>query len=363
MEPLVTPLRRCILTMAVLALCVGPGLPRAVGAQPVRTDRVCFTVHNEGDPHPSRVYGVRYYRAEPGPQTPAIILVHGNSVTHDFWDIRPDFSVARRLAEAGYLVVTYDRLGYGNSPYPRPHGSGYTLTFSSQRSMLHEIVGQVKAGGYPSAPGGKCSMADGPRVGLASPTVVIVGHSGGGAVVSGYPGRYHDVAAMVQAGYNNQRLSPEAFLYLTEVWGPQAAAGKDYWALAPTVADCERAVLYRPGVVPALLPGFCQPPSFGEGPAGEGAGLGLVYAENRSAITQVGPGLPVLLAWMDHDFFFPDNGETDYWKAHCGCDVESWTQAGSGHAFVAHRSMPTFTTEVVTWLASKGLGPETGARR
>jgi hypothetical protein len=28
-----------------------------------------------------------------------------------------------------------------------------------------------------------------------------------------------------------------------------------------------------------------------------------------------------------------------------------------GHAFVAHGSMPTFTNEVVSWLASKGLGP------
>jgi hypothetical protein len=71
----------------------------------------------------------------------------------------------------------------------------------------------------------------------------------------------------------------------------------------------------------------------------------------------------VLLAWADHDFFFPESSETDYWKGHCGCDVESWTQPDSGHAFVAHRSMPTFTTEVVTWLASKGLAPETGGHR
>jgi pimeloyl-ACP methyl ester carboxylesterase len=29
--------------------------------------------------------------------------------------------------------------------------------------------------------------------------VVIIGHSAGGWVVAGYPGKYHDVAAMVQA--------------------------------------------------------------------------------------------------------------------------------------------------------------------
>jgi pimeloyl-ACP methyl ester carboxylesterase len=159
----------------------------SVDSAAIRTDDVCFTVHNEGDPLPSRVYGVRYYRTEPGPRTPVIILVHGNSVTHSFWDVRPDldFSVTRRLAEAGYLVVAYDRLGYGNSPYRRPHGAGYTLSISSQRSMLHEIVGQVKAGNYSYATTGGCSGGTGRVVGLSSPGVVIIGHSGGGGVVSG----------------------------------------------------------------------------------------------------------------------------------------------------------------------------------
>jgi pimeloyl-ACP methyl ester carboxylesterase len=312
-------------------------------------------VHNEGDPRPSNVYGVRYYVAQPGPRTKVIILVHGNSVTHAFWDLRPDHSVARRLAEAGYLVIAYDRLGYGKSPYGRPHGAGYTLTISSQRAMLHEVVGQVKAGRYALATEGACPDTPGPAVGLASPTVILVGHSAGGAVVSGYPGTYHDVAAMVQAGFNNQGLPPDAAVYAAGVWGRQAAAGKDYWILVPTPADCERVVLYPPGVVPSLLPQFCEQPSFVPGPAGEVAGIGRMYLENLSAIQRVGPGLPVLLAWVDHDFFFPEGDETQYWRAHCGCDVESWTQLHSGHAFVAHRTMPTFTSKVVAWLASKGL--------
>jgi hypothetical protein len=74
------------------------------------------------------------------------------------------------------------------------------------------------------------------------------------------------------------------------------------------------------------------------------------------AIERVGPTVPVLLAWVDHDFFFPEGDETAYWRNHCGCDVASWTQPHSGHAFVAHVSMPGFVSEVLTWLASKGLG-------
>ena len=60
----------------------------------------------------------------------------------------------------------------------------------------------------------------------------------------------------------------------------------------------------------------------------------------------------------DYANFFPpdkDAEEFRYWQAHCGCDVESWTQPETGHALYAHRSMPAFTDKVVTWLGSKGL--------
>ena len=147
---------RVHLRAAVVVLTAVLGLPAvAVGAAggsnpasgalvpSVRTDEVCFTVHNDGDPDPSAVYGVRYSTG--GPMTTAIVLVHGVSPAHEYWDLRPDFSVARNLAAAGYTVFSYDRLGWGRSHYDRPEG-GHRLTVSAAQSMLHEIVGQVKAG-------------------------------------------------------------------------------------------------------------------------------------------------------------------------------------------------------------------------
>jgi pimeloyl-ACP methyl ester carboxylesterase len=327
-------------------------------ASPVRTDEVCFTVHNEGDPVPVAVYGVRYYVGDPQPQTKVIVLVHGHSITHAFWDLRPDFSVARNFARAGYLVIAYDRLGYGRSPYERPHGAGYTLTWSSQRAMLHEIVTQVKSGNYTSGSGGTCA-GNASTVGLASPTVIVIGHSAGGAIVSGYPGTYHDVAAAVPTGWNNQGLPPDAMLYIGQTLGPEYAKGNDYATLFPTEEGCKTALLYPAGVFPSLLPAFCQN-GFVAAPAGEISGATpRAYAENLKAITQVGPHVPVLLAFEDRDFFFPADKnaqEVEYWKAHCGCDVESWTQQGTGHALIAHTSMPTFTSKVAAWLESKGLG-------
>lgn len=353
-------MHRLLALVAVAALSILTGLPvRALAdTATVRTDEVCFTVHNQGDPTPSSVNGVRFYVGNPTPETKVIVLVHGHSITHAFWDVAPDFSVARNLARAGYLVLAYDRLGYGKSPYQRPRGSGFTLTVSSQRAMLHEIVTQVKSGAYTFTAGdGTCDR--GRVAGLTSPTVILIGHSGGGAIVSGYPGIYHDVAAVAPVGWTNQGMSSQGAAYIATTLAPQWAAGNDYVSLFPSEEACRRALLYLPEVVPSLLPTFC--PSLVDAPAGEALSIGRAYAENLAAISRVGPDIPVLLAFADRDFFFSANdyaNEVGYWKAHCGCDVESWTQQATGHALIAHRSMPTFTSKVVAWLRSKGLAPE-----
>lgn len=356
--------RRGVVAVSALASCLVPATTTEAALAPVRTDGVCFTVRNEGDPMASPVYGVRYSRSEPGPHTPALILVHGNSVTHGFWDLRPDFSVARRFAEAGYLVFAYDRLGYGQSPYRRPRGAGYTLTLSAQRAMLHQIVGQVKAGSYRLAPEAGCATARGPAAEVSAARVVIIGHSAGGAIVSGYPGTYRDVAAAVPTGWNNRGLPPEAVAYIAATLVPEYAKGSDYASLFPTEEGCRSTLVHEPGVAASLLPEFCRN-GFVPAPAGEVAGISKTVAENLASITRVGPGLPVLLAYEDRDFFFPQDrnaAETRYWMQHCGCEVESWTQPDSGHALVAHRSMRDFTTEVVRWLRAKGLGPDGTAR-
>src|SRR5256885_11962888 len=76
------------LAMAALGTILGPvsTATRSAGAQgldaPMRADEVCFTVHNEGDPTPANVYGVRFSVGEPRSETKVIILVHGHSVTH-----------------------------------------------------------------------------------------------------------------------------------------------------------------------------------------------------------------------------------------------------------------------------------------
>ena len=72
------------------------------------------------------------------------------------------------------------------------------------------------------------------------------------------------------------------------------------------------------------------------------------------AVTRLGFGTAEI-GGLYHAVPDKDAEEFRYWQAHCGCDVESWTQPETGHALYAHRSMPAFTDKVVTWLGSKGL--------
>src|SRR5207248_6225773 len=145
----------------------------------------------------STLYGQRYSEGPVSSRTPAIVLVHGIASSTMNWDFSPTWSVARALASAGYVVISYDRLGYAKSSYFDQPGGGYTLTTQAHRSMLHDVVGDVKTGGYGIPSTGDRSGATKPGD-TSNRTVIVIGHSAGGWIVAGYPGQYHDVAAMVQ---------------------------------------------------------------------------------------------------------------------------------------------------------------------
>src|SRR5207245_265799 len=109
-------MRRMVLVLvATLAL----GLARPIGSaraerSVVRTDPVCFTVQVPGDTSRSVVRGVRYSPERPAAGAPVVVLVHGTGGA--IFD-SPGYSLARVIAAAGYIVVAYDRLGQGHSPY------------------------------------------------------------------------------------------------------------------------------------------------------------------------------------------------------------------------------------------------------
>jgi pimeloyl-ACP methyl ester carboxylesterase len=338
------------MTMAILA---GPA-----AAAPVRVETACFTVNNTGDPVPSTLYGRRFTSGRPSASTPAIVLVHGIASTTANWDFTPNWSVARRLASAGYVVIAYDRLGFGRSTYERPKG-GHLITTPNQRDMLHQLVGAVKAGSYDLAAGGDCSA---PRTqsALRSPTVAIAGHSAGGAIVQGYPGAYHDVAAMVQADYSNRGSGDVVARQIAGVVAPALARGEDYVPFFETRQQCEDFNVHWPGAVRSVVQIACDPAGFVLTPAGEFSGFPALQHENDELIRATGR-IPVLLTYGDHDAAFPPDlaqADYDYWVANCtGCDITRRDQAVSGHLFQVHRAMAAWVDGVVAWLASRGIRP------
>jgi hypothetical protein len=135
-----------------------PNAPRMVFDNQMKVVQVCLPVTNPAAGQ-SLLYGQRFTDGPVGPSTPAIVLVHGIASSTQAWDVSPTWSVARALASAGYVVFSYDRLGYGQSSYYDHPGGGFTLTTAAHRSMLHDVVNDVKTSGYRITANGDCSAA------------------------------------------------------------------------------------------------------------------------------------------------------------------------------------------------------------
>ncbi len=332
--------------------------PRMVFNNKMAVTSVCLPVTNPIGGR-SVLYGQRFTDGPTSPLTPAIVLVHGIASSTEDWDFSSTWSVARALASAGYVVFSYDRLGYGKSSYYSQPGGGFTLTTQAHRAMLHDVVGDVKTGAYTVSASGDCSGATTPAD-TKNRTVVIIGHSAGGWVVAGYPGEYHDVAAMIQTD-----ISGSAGGSATSPLGGSSSGGSftpdpdhpDYFEFFQTTQDCLDFNTYTPGVVQYLANIACTPP-FLDSPYGEIADLGAMYAQNDAYISMIGPSIPVLLTSGEEDTTDPPSSadaDYSYYKAHCGCDVTQLLLPNTAHLFMVHKSLPTWVDYVVNWLTAHGL--------
>jgi pimeloyl-ACP methyl ester carboxylesterase len=336
--------------------------PRMHFGDRVKVATVCFSVTNpEGGQ--STLYGLRY--TDTGrpvdPATPAIVLVHGIASSTENWDFSPTWSVARALAAAGYVVYSYDRLGYAKSSYFDHPGGGVTLTTAAHRAELHQVVGEVQTGDYATTAGSDCSAPQTPAR-RHNRRVVIIGHSAGGWIVAGYPGTYHDVAAMIQTDIDGSGAQPPPGTPIPP--GPPVSttpdpSHPDYFEFFQTRQDCENFNVYPPGEVAYVVQIACAPP-FLDSPFGEVQDFPVKFAQNDAAINMIGPSIPVLLTSGDHDGVDPPvvaDADYAYYKQHCGCDVTQVLLRDTAHLFMVHQSLPVWANQVVAWLSAKGLPP------
>ena len=315
----------------------------------VRT--ACFSVVNPAGSH-SVLYGQRFTDGTSSTASPTIVLVHGLASSTKNWDFSRTWSAARALASAGYVVVSYDLLGFAKSRYTA--GSGGTLTTAVQRQILHQVVEQVKAGRYTLTTRSNCSKP-GDSQALRSDKVVIVGHSAGGLVVAGYPGQYHDVDAMIQADISASKPTTPA---PGGGFNPQPGH-VDYFQFFQTRQDCETFNAFGPGVVKYVLNIACAPP-FVLTPVGEITGLDQAYADNAAYIPKIGPRIPVLLtSGADDTTDPPQAAQSDfaYYRSQCQCSVSQYALPNTGHLFMAHKSLPAWIQHVVTFLTAHHVSP------
>ena len=152
-----------------------PALTRGVG---LLKQRVEFTVKNPAENGATRqIVGYRYDTFCTSPT--AILLMHGLSYTKEAWDF-PGYSVAQKLAAAGYAVFAIDRLGYGESKLP----NGYGVTFEAYGDMAHQIVDQIRNQGFSH--------------------VVLGGHSAGAGETEYEAGMFGGVDAIMALGWHHR---------------------------------------------------------------------------------------------------------------------------------------------------------------
>ena len=356
-------MRRPLLSLAAAIVLGGLAAPAANAADPVmhfdsqmKVENVCFTATAPGAAGPSQLFGQRFTDGAVSPNTPVIVLVHGIASSTDNWDQAPTWSVARAFAAMGYVVIAYDRLGYKRSTFA---GSGTTLTTHAQRDVLHQMIGSLKTGDYSTTTAGDCN---GPKAKstLKSSTEVIVGHSAGGWIVAGYPGEYHDVAAMIQTDITGSSSKGTEQNEASKGGGfTPDPARPDYFQFFQTAQNCRDFNLYEPGVVSYAANAACTPP-FLDSPYGEIADLGAMYAENDASIKMIGPTIPVMLTSGDHDSTAPPSdarADFQYYKDNCGCDVSQWIVPNTAHLFQVHASLAEWLTRMQAWLAAKGIPP------
>jgi pimeloyl-ACP methyl ester carboxylesterase len=349
----------------------------------IKTEEVCFSVHNGADPVAIPLTGTRFSKrsfAAQKPEDRVILLLHGAVETREVFDggkagKEVDGSIARELAKAGYVVVTVDRAGYGDSPYVRGPGAGLGLNINNYVGMTHEIVTQIHDGTYTVKTGESCGS--GPAVGVASESVVLGGHSIGGGEVMLYAARHHDIDGMISFGWTNTGAAsiPTGFFVnwiIPQIFG----LGRDYVTFfrpgtSGVSDDCVLGLFSQPlaatDVDPAVVNLECANANLGTSPAGEMLGTNLLRSSNLAEVGGVGP-TPALLTFADLDTMVasannpagdPDHAalEVAHWQANCNCDVSSYIQPGAGHAMFFPNTMPELADAVLDWLDSRGLDP------
>ena len=344
-------LGRCA-AMLVVSLLTFAGAARA-------TDRTCVSgnVPVTLAPHtPANQHVYAELCTPTGSAAPVVqLLVHGVTYDHSYWDV-PGFdgrySYVRAANAAGYATLAIDRIGSGASSHPL----SALVDVNVQEWAVHQLVGDLRAGSLPFAPGRSFAR------------VILVGHSYGSGVVWLEASRRHDVDAVIATGANHY------INYLT--------AAKLATTLIPAPLDRKFASLhYDPGYL-TTRPGtryadFMAPGDVDPAVVAQDESLKQTVTVSETAEiplilnTPLNITVPVLVAQGARDQLFCGGGvtcqstqqliaaERPRLGPHVPC-VGAYLQPGAGHDNVMMRNAPDFFAAVEAWATAHV--PADGAR-
>jgi len=324
-------MRRLLHIVACMVVTVGgfalagraPAATRGVG---LLKQRVEFTVTNpaeNGATH--QLVGYRYDTFCTSPTV--ILLMHGLSYTKEAWDF-PGYSVAQKLAQAGYAVVAFDRLGYGESKL----ANGYNVTHEAYADMAHQIVGQLRGQGFSH--------------------VVLAGHSAGAGTTELEAGLYHDVDAIIAMGWHHRPSNQLGQDFFTGDYQRAAQGSYEYFLGTPY----HRAEMFYNGDAdPAVVEADTK--AAVDTPSGEIFSIGK--QPSRLVVGTI--KVPVFLQFGDSDKLF----EVEYAQAHAeefrsSPSVTVDIVKDAGHTFMLTKNGPAGIDRMADWLRAR---PETPSCR
>lgn len=296
------------------------GQQRGVGLlhQPVE-----FTVKNPDEGGEARkIVGYRYDTFCSSPT--AVLLLHGLSYTKEVWDF-PGYSVAQKLAAAGYAVFAIDRLGYGESKLE----NGYMVTHEAMAGQANQVIKQLRDQGFEH--------------------VVLGGHSAGAGATEFLAGTFGGVDAIMPLGWHHRPSNELGQDFFT---GDTPRALQDDYEYFLGTPEHRAEMFYAPNTDPAVV----EADTKAAVPTPSGEILTINKQPSRFVTGRI--DVPVFLQFGAKDRLF----ELQYARMHAdefrsSPSVTVDVVPLSGHTFMLTKEGLAGTERLVKWLRSRPEAP------
>jgi pimeloyl-ACP methyl ester carboxylesterase len=254
----------------------------------------------------------------------AVLLLHDLSYTKEAWDF-PGYSVAQKIAEAGYAVFAYDRLGYGESKLE----NGHMVTHEAMAGMANQVIEQLRQQGFQH--------------------VVLGGHSAGAGATELLAGVFGGVDAIMPLGWHHRPSNQLGQDFFT---GDTPRALQDDYEYFLGTPEHRAEMFYEPTDDPAVVEADTKAAVLT--PSGEI--LTINKQPSRFAVGKV--DVPVFLQFGGKDKLF----ELEYAKMHAeefrsSPSVTVDIVPGAGHTFMLTKEGLAGTERLVKWLRSRPEAP------